>query len=40
MMVLWNNNRIIKGVLLDISGVFFESGVGVFIDGFVEVVKR
>lgn len=39
-MASWNNNRKIKGVLLDISGVLFESGAGVPIDGSVEAVKR
>lgn len=38
-MASWNNNRKIKGVLLDISGVLFESGAGVPIDGSVEAVK-
>lgn len=38
-MTSWTDRKI-KGVLLDISGVLFESGAGVAIGGSVEAVER
>ncbi|XP_062577264.1 phospholysine phosphohistidine inorganic pyrophosphate phosphatase-like [Saccostrea cucullata] len=38
-MASWTKRKV-KGVLLDISGVLFESGAGVPIDGSVEAVQR